>query len=167
MKFPILPILLIAIVLIFGGIVAWKNMSSDTEINQDIENVSGLDGDGDYDGDPIEVPEEDESTETSVDTSPTPTPSPTPAPTPTPTPKPTPSGYTMTEVAAHASAESCWTAIEGNVYDLTSWISKHPGGKSAILRLCGKDGTDAFNAEHGGDARPERELASFKIGALI
>lgn len=73
----------------------------------------------------------------------------------------------MAEVSAHASIESCWTAIEGSVYDLTSWINEHPGGRSAIIRLCGTDGTDEFNRQHGGEARPERELATFRIGALI
>lgn len=74
--------------------------------------------------------------------------------------------YTMTEVAAHNSQASCWSAINGNVYDLTKWISVHPGGSQAILYLCGIDGTAAFNQQHGGQARPERELAKLKIGTL-
>jgi cytochrome b involved in lipid metabolism len=74
--------------------------------------------------------------------------------------------YTMTQVAAHADASSCWTTIGGGVYDLTSWVNQHPGGRAAILSLCGKDGTSAFEAQHGGQARPEEELASLKIGAL-
>jgi len=80
---------------------------------------------------------------------------------------PKPSGYTMAEVSAHADATSCWTVINGSVYDLTAWITKHPGGKKAILGLCGKDGTQAFMGQHGGQEDPERELASFRIGALI
>lgn len=91
--------------------------------------------------------------------------------TPTPTPKPTPapvvkSGYTLDDVAKHASASSCWTAVNGNVYDVTSFISQHPGGSRAILSLCGIDGSDAFNGQHGGQRRPASELASFKIGNL-
>ncbi|MEI7709620.1 MAG: cytochrome b5 domain-containing protein [bacterium] len=45
-------------------------------------------------------------------------------------------------------------------------MSAHPGGSQAILYLCGIDGTKAFNDQHGGQARPERELASFVIGKL-
>lgn len=87
--------------------------------------------------------------------------------TPTATPAPAaPSSYTAAEVATHASAASCWTSIDGSVYDVTSWISQHPGGRAAILSLCGKDGTQAFEGQHGGQARPEQELATFKIGAL-
>ena len=78
----------------------------------------------------------------------------------------TPTSYTMAQVATHASASSCWTAINSNVYDVTTWINKHPGGAQAILSLCGKDGSAAFNDQHGGQRRPENELASFKIGAL-
>ena len=79
---------------------------------------------------------------------------------------PTTSGYTMADVAKHNSQSSCWTAINGNVYDVTSWIDQHPGGAQAIISLCGIDGSSAFNDQHGGQRRPEQELASFKIGAL-
>lgn len=74
--------------------------------------------------------------------------------------------YKIADVALHANSSSCWTAINGNVYDVTSWISKHPGGSNAILSLCGHDGSDVFNGKHGGQARPESELANFKIGIL-
>lgn len=76
------------------------------------------------------------------------------------------STLTAAEVAAHDSAQSCYTSISGNVYDLTSWISQHPGGPEAILSLCGTDGTAAFEAQHGGERRPNEELATFKIGTL-
>lgn len=74
--------------------------------------------------------------------------------------------YTMADVATHNNAQSCWVTINGGVYDLTTWISRHPGGQAAILSLCGKDGTEAFNKMHGGKERPEQQLASFKIGVL-
>ncbi len=90
----------------------------------------------------------------------------------TPTPsKPAPveddGTYSMTEVRAHASASSCWTVINGNVYDLTSWISRHPGGKSAITGLCGKDGTASFESEHEGDSKAESRLGGFLLGPLV
>lgn len=74
--------------------------------------------------------------------------------------------YTLTEVAKHASASSCWTAINGKVYDVTAWISQHPGGQRAILGLCGKDGSSAFNGQHAGQGRPTAELKQFLIGTL-
>jgi len=74
--------------------------------------------------------------------------------------------YTMADVQKHNSGSSCWTAINGNVYDVTNWINQHPGGPDAILSLCGTDGSSAFNGQHGGQGRPESELATFKIGTL-
>jgi cytochrome b involved in lipid metabolism len=75
------------------------------------------------------------------------------------------SGITAAEVATHATAQSCWSTINGNVYDLTSWIPEHPGGPQAILQLCGKDGSGKFNKQHGGAAMQAKVLAGFKIGA--
>lgn len=77
-----------------------------------------------------------------------------------------PSGYTMATVAKHANASSCWSAINGKVYDLTAWINQHPGGPDTILSLCGTNGSAAFNAQHGGQRRPANEMASFLLGTL-
>jgi cytochrome b involved in lipid metabolism len=112
-----------------------------------------------------------------------PTPKPTPA-TPTPTPTPTtdstqtqsPSksatptasnpGYTMAQVKANNSRQSCWTIIDNYVYDLTRWINSHPGGASAILSLCGVDGSAAFNSQHENQSKPAVRLDSYKLGPL-
>lgn len=77
-----------------------------------------------------------------------------------------PKGYTLTDVASHNSATSCWSAIDGNVYDLTNWVNSHPGGKAAILMICGKDGSPMFDAQHGGQRKPASILAKYKVGAL-
>lgn len=74
--------------------------------------------------------------------------------------------YSMAEVAKHAGASSCWTAINGNVYDLTKWVNQHPGGPQVILGICGKDGTAAFTAQHGGQKNPEQILKGFLLGPL-
>ncbi len=74
--------------------------------------------------------------------------------------------YTMVQVASHATVTSCWSVIDGVVYDLTDWVSKHPGGDRAILGICGKDGTVAFTKQHGGKSKPESVLATFKIGTV-
>lgn len=78
-----------------------------------------------------------------------------------------PKSFTSAEVATHNSRTSCYTSIRGNVYDVTSWIGEHPGGAQAILGLCGKDGTSTFEGKHGGQRRPENELAGFQIGVLV
>jgi cytochrome b involved in lipid metabolism len=93
-----------------------------------------------------------------------------PAPKPvvtTPAPKPTtPSGITMAQVAQHGTRSSCWSAINGNVYDLTSWIPNHPGGEKAILSLCGIDGSAGYNGQHGSSKKTATILGGFKLGAL-
>jgi len=72
----------------------------------------------------------------------------------------------MAQVAQHNNASSCWSAINGKVYDLTSWINQHPGGPEHILGICGSDGSAAFNTQHGGQERPESILEQFYIGEL-
>ena len=104
-----------------------------------------------------------------------PAPAPTPAasakPTPAATASPTPevttaSAYTMAKVKENNSASSCWSVINGKVYDLTKWINSHPGGSSAIKGLCGIDGTASFTAQHRGQGSPTSTLASYLLGPL-
>ena len=75
-------------------------------------------------------------------------------------------GYTLEKVKANASAASCWTVIKGNVYDLTKWIGSHPGGESAIISLCGVDGSASFASQHEGKSKPESRLAGYLLGPL-
>ena len=74
--------------------------------------------------------------------------------------------FTLAQVRANNSAASCWTIIEGDVYDLTKWIDQHPGGSGVIKGLCGVDGTKAFENQHGGSGKATRQLAQFYIGRL-
>lgn len=91
------------------------------------------------------------------------------APTPTaatPTPSATQAGYTMADVKNANTRAKCWSAIDGNVYDLTAWISAHPGGASAITFLCGIDGSNAFKAQHEGQGKPTLRLSQYLLGPL-
>jgi cytochrome b involved in lipid metabolism len=85
---------------------------------------------------------------------------------PSTTQEPTSSGITKAEVAAHNSTAKCWTIIGNKVYDLTQWISRHPGGSSSIASLCGIDGTSRFKNQHGSSGRPNSELNGYYIGDL-
>ncbi len=82
------------------------------------------------------------------------------------TPPPAPTSITLAQVTIHNSESSCWSAINGSVYDLTSWIPNHPGGEKRILSLCGIDGSDKYNGQHGGSAKIARVLGGFKIGTF-
>ena len=72
----------------------------------------------------------------------------------------------MAVVNDHDNETSCWTVINDEVYDVTAWISQHPGGPARIKGLCGQDGTSQFTGQHQGAELPMQRLASFKIGAL-
>ncbi len=74
--------------------------------------------------------------------------------------------FTLAQVAAHVDASSCYSVISGKVYDLTMWVNMHPGGKSAILSICGIDGTAKFMAQHHGAQRQMDILARFYVGNL-
>ncbi|HLP22612.1 MAG TPA: cytochrome b5-like heme/steroid binding domain-containing protein [Microbacteriaceae bacterium] len=99
----------------------------------------------------------------SADVTPSASPSPSSS---SPGNEPTATVISAAEVASHASAESCWTVIDGTVYDLTPWITEHPGGARSILELCGRDGTAAFMGQHGGQRDPARELKRLALGTL-
>ncbi len=78
--------------------------------------------------------------------------------------------YTLADVAQHATQPDCWMAIEGKVYNVTSYVDKHPGGK-AILLGCGKDATILFNTRPDGPGTPHpaearQILQQFYVGDL-
>jgi cytochrome b involved in lipid metabolism len=83
-----------------------------------------------------------------------------------PAPSADASVLSMETVAMNDSEDSCWSVINGNVYDLTDWISSHPGGASRILGLCGIDGTSQFEGQHGGSASAEGTLESYLLGPI-
>ena len=76
---------------------------------------------------------------------------------------------TLAEISKHKDSTNCWMAIEGNVYDVTSFVPNHPG-EEAILLGCGKDATEIFNTRpndgtsHSSKAR--QLLQQFLIGVL-
>ena len=77
-----------------------------------------------------------------------------------------PKTYTAAQVAKHSSASSCWTIVGKNVYDVTKYVAKHPGGASVIKSMCGKDGSAMFRGQHAGESSPTRTLARYRIGTL-
>ncbi len=92
---------------------------------------------------------------------------PTTDPSATPTsPSAQPGTYTVAEVAKHNTGTDCWSVVNNNVYDLTPYVSSHPGGANVIKAICGKDGTAAFSGQHAGASRPNNTLDGFKLGAL-
>lgn len=48
------------------------------------------------------------------------------------------------ELAKHAAVDDAWTVIRGEVFDVTEFVSQHPGGRVAMMKIIGKDGTRLF-----------------------
>merc|ERR1719362_1119647 len=65
------------------------------------------------------------------------------------------SAYTLAEVAKHTSKSDCWVVVNGQVLDVTSFLSEHPGGELAILTFAGKDASEEFNMIHPPDVIPK------------
>jgi cytochrome b involved in lipid metabolism len=74
--------------------------------------------------------------------------------------------FTLEEVTKHSSADDCWTIVQGSVYDLTTFINRHPGGAREVVKICGKDGSDYFLEEHSGQKEPETWLETLLIGKV-
>jgi len=74
--------------------------------------------------------------------------------------------FSLHDVSSHTEKGDCWAVINGDVYDLTSWVSRHPGGAQAILNLCGRDGSVDFNKHHGRFRPAQVALVLLKIGTL-
>ena len=59
-----------------------------------------------------------------------------------------PKTYTYSDLQQHVSSESCWVALYGNVYDVTSFLPNHPGGTKIVLQLAGTDATEQYDPVH-------------------
>ena len=76
----------------------------------------------------------------------------------------------LDEISKHNSQGDCWLLINSKVYDVTSYITSHPGGKSEIIDRCGKDATNLFDtmgdrgSSHSSSANSL--LDSFYLGNL-
>lgn len=55
---------------------------------------------------------------------------------------------TLEELAEHNTRYSLWMAVEGNVYDLTCYAARHPGGIPKLVDFAGKEATEEFMYYH-------------------
>lgn len=73
---------------------------------------------------------------------------------------------TNSEIKAHNLKSDCWSIVNGNVYNLTTFVKSHPGGASVIANICGKDGSKAFVNQHNTQGKPNKVLSSFLLGPV-
>jgi len=79
------------------------------------------------------------------------------------------SSLSLAEIAKHNKTSDCWLLINNNIYNVTSFLSAHPGGAGTIIPHCGQEATQAFNTKdigrpHSGSAASM--LNSYYIGDL-
>ncbi|KAF9115806.1 fatty acid alpha-hydroxylase [Mortierella sp. AM989] len=76
--------------------------------------------------------------------------------------------YSVQQVLAHNSSGSCWVIINNKIYDVTSFVTDHPGGEEYILDHAGNDITslmkDEFTHLHSEGAY--EMLDEFLVGVL-
>ena len=55
--------------------------------------------------------------------------------------------FTYCDIEKHNIVEDCWTIIDNKVFDISSFVKKHPGG-NMILHAAGTEGTVLYHTYH-------------------
>ncbi|XP_072492556.1 cytochrome b5 type B isoform X2 [Notamacropus eugenii] len=73
--------------------------------------------------------------------------------------------YRLEEVAKRNSDKDVWIVIHGRVYDITRFLSEHPGGEEVLMEQAGRDATESFeDVGHSSDAK--QMLKQYFIGEV-
>ncbi|KAJ3530124.1 hypothetical protein NM208_g9468 [Fusarium decemcellulare] len=73
--------------------------------------------------------------------------------------------FTLEDVANKSTQSSGYIAIDKNVYDITGYMSKHPGGDDILAEVLGTDATQAFH-EVGHSDEAMEQLKPLLAGEL-
>lgn len=76
---------------------------------------------------------------------------------------------TLEELAKHDTAEDCWMAIDGKVYDFTDYIPKHPTPPTIMTQWCGKEASEAYKTKgYGREHSPAADamMPEYQVGTL-
>ncbi|KAB8336849.1 hypothetical protein FH972_021157 [Carpinus fangiana] len=77
--------------------------------------------------------------------------------------------FTRQEIEKHDKEDDCWLVVDGKVYDASSVLAWHPGGKAAILGHAGKvhaETSSEFESIHDGYAYQKLKVTE-KAAAFI
>lgn len=55
---------------------------------------------------------------------------------------------TNEELQKHKTKYDCWVVFQGAVYDMTPYLTRHPGGVDCITTCAGGDMTEAYMDRH-------------------
>ncbi|XP_076283687.1 cytochrome b5 isoform X3 [Lasioglossum baleicum] len=73
--------------------------------------------------------------------------------------------YTRAEVAKHVSADDLWVVIHRKVYNLSSFLLKHPGGGEILIEVAGEDVTESFE-DLGHSSYARKMMVDYEIGEV-
>lgn len=78
--------------------------------------------------------------------------------------------YSRLEVEKHKTTDSIWVTYKEGVYDVTAFVSNHPGGNDKLMLAAGKDLTDLWklapNQQHFRSPLAFELLEEMRIGSL-
>ena len=57
--------------------------------------------------------------------------------------------FTREEIEKHDKEDDCWIVVDNKVYDATSVLDWHPGGKAAVMGHAGKVHAETSNEFEG------------------
>jgi cytochrome b involved in lipid metabolism len=75
----------------------------------------------------------------------------------------------VAELAKHNSPNDCWLLINNKIFNVSSYLTAHPGGVSTIAPYCGKEATKAFDTKGGSQSHSSYAnslLTNYYIGGL-
>lgn len=73
--------------------------------------------------------------------------------------------FTADQVKTHNKNNDIWIIIKKKVYNVTEFLSQHPGGEEVLMDMAGKDATTEFeDIGHSNDAL--EDLKKLYIGDL-
>lgn len=75
--------------------------------------------------------------------------------------------YTWKQVAQHNTQDDMWVTIDDKVYDVTSWVDKHPGGIEMLRLVAGRDITVAFDNYHPFTKKHYAVLPKYYVADLV
>ena len=78
-------------------------------------------------------------------------------------------GYFLSEVSKHTSdRKGYWMVIDNQVYDITTFIAKHPGGNVILKMHAGLDASSEFKrVGHDVDPIALKMLKKYRIGDFV
>lgn len=74
--------------------------------------------------------------------------------------------FSKKEIILHNTKEDCWVILFNQVYDISDFVKKHPGGAEILLSRAGEDASSFFQTRHGINSPYLKHLEKYKIGEL-